>query len=155
MNEEYPRPGVPGPGTNTPPPPPPVPTAPPRPGSAPVYMPGGYGQPVRGYTPPYPYAPPNPAKKTNGQAIASMVTGIVSILFFYALFFSAAAGALAVIFGICSRRGDDKLSGPAVAGIVCGTVGLILGILMIISLGSGSFILSNNAAANALFSLFS
>lgn len=144
-----------------PPPLPQVPIAPPRGYVAPAYPPvqspypprqytpaQPYGQqppytPPQGYAPPYytappqyPY-PPQPVRRTNGLAVASMVLGIVSIVFFYALFFSVIMGGMALIFGICSRKGDDKMSGMAVAGIVCGSIGLVLGLLMIIAMAKG------------------
>ncbi len=70
------------------------------------------------------------AEKGKGLAIASMVLGIVSFFCFGII-----TGIIAVILGAVSKNQGCK-SGMATAGIVCGLIGLILSILVIILAGS-------------------
>jgi Domain of unknown function (DUF4190) len=84
-------------------------------------VPPGYGQPYQ-----LPYAP---APKTNGLAIASLVTSIVALSFCTPLAFIGA------IMGHAARRqirerGEDG-DGLALAGIVVGWIGVGLVIVLI------------------------
>ena len=90
-----------------------------------------------------PTAPPSndaygtPAARSgrmNGLAIASLVVGIVGILFtFYGV-----VGLIALILGFVARRqinsGGQRGRGLAIAGIILGIIGIILGILSIVGL---------------------
>lgn len=73
------------------------------------------------------------APRTNGFAIASMVCGIVSILFAGLIL-----GPLAIIFGyIAMKNIDERPSelegrGMAKAGIICGIVALVLQVIYIV-----------------------
>ena len=127
---------MPPPGGATPPPPAP---APPPPPPSPGYPtpPPAYPTPPPAY-PAQPYAgyPPRPAKpKTNGLAIASMVLGILSIVFFCAWFFPVLP-ILAVVFGHIAlsqiRKQGTSGRGMALAGLITGYLGLALTVVMII-----------------------
>jgi len=96
--------------------------------------PGGYDP----YQPLAPeYVPPPPtmgqvpgAGATNGMAIASMVTGIVSLLLFCCTFLSVPAGIVAVVLGLVSlnqvnQRGQEG-KGMAIAGIATGGAALLV-----------------------------
>lgn len=91
--------------------------------------------PVEPQTPPPAYYPPveyptptaQPAR-SNGLAVASLVLGILALLFSGSTLFAVPA----VVLGICSRRGDERLSRLALAGIICAVVGLVLGVLLTI-----------------------
>jgi hypothetical protein len=76
--------------------------------------------------PPMPYAPPAPSR-TNGMAVASLVLGILALGLFFTIVFPIIFGILAVIFGImgiskASNGADHK--GLAIAGLVCGVLGI-------------------------------
>ena len=60
------------------------------------------------------------------MAIAAMVLGIVSFFCFPAI-----TGALGIIFG-CVAKGKGSRSGMALAGIICGAIGIALWLLMLI-----------------------
>ncbi|MFD7610594.1 DUF4190 domain-containing protein [Streptomyces sp. NPDC059828] len=128
---------------------PPPPTAPGGPGQS---APGPYGYPAAqgpvasGYG--YPAAPGQsgypgypgytgswgvpPAPSQNGFGTAAMVLGILAVctFCFYGLP-SLVLGVLALIFGILGRkryaRGEATNNGQALAGIILGSVGIVLG----------------------------
>ena len=87
-------------------------------------------------TPPA-YAPPQPCptvavptRKTNGMAIAALVTGIAGFL-------TGITSILAIIFGIVALNQikKDPLQdgkGMAIAGIICGSIVIFLAICLII-----------------------
>ena len=83
------------------------------------------GQPQN---PNYGYAPVQPpvADPGKGMAIAAMVLGIISFFCFPAI-----TGALGIIFG-CVAKGKGSRSGMAIAGIICGAIGIALWLLMLI-----------------------
>lgn len=113
------------------------PAAPQPPYQAPVQQPV-YQQPPVAPQPPYPPAQPNyyvpqpAAKKTNGFAVAALICGIVSLLSCCCGWLSIILGILAVVFAIVSRKGDNRISGMAIAGIICGGIGLVGGLLLLI-----------------------
>lgn len=64
-----------------------------------------------------------------GFAIASLVLGILAIVTSAVLFISMVLGILAIVFGVIAvRKSGSKM---AIAGIVTGTVGIILGLLIV------------------------
>lgn len=73
--------------------------------------------------PPYPAQTPQDGK---GFAIASLVLGIVSFFCFAFI-----AGTLGIVFGVAAKNKGYK-GGMATAGIVCGAIGIVLWILMMI-----------------------
>lgn len=72
-----------------------------------------------------------PQPKTNGMAIAALVLGILSIVIPYIGFI---LGIIAIILGKKSRRAINENheggSGLAIAGFVCGLVGLCFWVLI-------------------------
>ena len=77
----------------------------------------------------YPQPQPEPPKEKNGAAIASLIMGILSLVF------ACCGGSL--IFGIVgiitaivskSKSPTGKLSGMAVAGLIMSIVGVVAGI---------------------------
>lgn len=120
----FPAPG--GPDSAVPPPP----IAPSGPGVAP----GGYGYP--GYPAGYGW-PGMPMAPQNGMGIAAMVLGIISCGSFcmYGVL-SVVTGVLAVIFGIKGRkrveRGVATNHGQALAGLITGIIGIVLGLAVIV-----------------------
>ncbi len=99
-----------------------------QPPASPYPMPGapGYGYPPG--VPAYGYAP---GPKTNGLAIASLVSS-----FFFWLY--GVGAILAIVFGFIARsqikrsQGAQQGSGLALAGIIIGFVGIAIGIVGII-----------------------
>ena len=68
-------------------------------------------------------------QQTSGLAIASMVCGILSLVFFWVPVFGFLLGIIAIIFGAVSIRQigrEPNLGGRgmAIAGLVCGIVGV-------------------------------
>ncbi|MFJ4695684.1 DUF4190 domain-containing protein [Streptomyces sp. NPDC088766] len=145
-----PRPGTASPGSVGGPSPfappadgavPPPPMSPDGPGQVPYGYPGGYGHPGPpgyGATPSYggtpgPYGWPGmqPAP-SNGMGITAMVLGIVAAVGFCLWPVAIIVGVLALIFGLIGRskanRGEATNPGQALAGIICGAVGLALGV---------------------------
>ncbi|MFD3588517.1 DUF4190 domain-containing protein [Streptomyces sp. NPDC058683] len=127
---------------------PPPPMAPEGPGQVPYGYPGapapgpGYGYPGQAF-PPYPGGPggyggwpgmqPMP---NNGLGTASLVTGIISVVGFCAWPIALVMGVLAIVFGSIGRarvgRGEATNGGQALAGIICGSVGLLLAVGFIV-----------------------
>ncbi|MDQ1551318.1 MAG: hypothetical protein QOD50_740 [Actinomycetota bacterium] len=110
----------------TPPPPPVPPTVDPYAASTPP--PPAYGAPA--YAPAYQagyYGAPQPPK---GLAIASMVTGIVSIVF-SVYGFGILPSIAAIITGNLARKRQPYARGFWLAGLICGYIGLGLTILWI------------------------
>lgn len=76
-----------------------------------------------------------PVKNKPGFAIASMVCGIVSILCCCTGYFGLLLSIVAVVLGIVAlvKKYDGK--GMAIAGIICGSIGLII-VLILIAMGA-------------------
>ncbi|MCT7355419.1 hypothetical protein N4P33_25145 [Streptomyces sp. 15-116A] len=129
-----PQPQTPAPNPFAPPPStgsvPPPPIAPDGPGQVPYGYPGGYvgapgpGQAYYGWS-----MTPMPS---NGLGVAGLVLGIISAAGFCLWPLAIVLGVLGVIFGSVGRakvtRGEATNPGQALAGIICGAVGLVLGI---------------------------
>lgn len=117
---------------------PPPPVSPYGPGQQTAGQYGYPAQPYAGYTGYDPYGGqggwgPSPA---NGLGIAAMVLGILSIcLFCFYGIASVVLGILALIFGILGRkraqRGEATNGGQALAGIITGAVGVLIGVVII------------------------
>lgn len=131
---------------------PPPPIAPSGPGQVPYGYPAapgpGPGVPGPGYgypgqsLPSYPAGPvgyggwpgmqPMP---NNGLGTASLVTGIISAVGFCLWPVALVMGVLAIVFGAIGRgrvrRGEATNGGQALAGIICGSAGLLLAVAFI------------------------
>ncbi|MFD5539971.1 DUF4190 domain-containing protein [Streptomyces sp. NPDC127079] len=126
---------------------PPPPIAPHGPGQVPYGYPGapapgaapagpGYGYPG----PPLPSYPGAPggyggwpgmqAAPNNGMGTAAMVTGIISAIGFCLTPVALVTGILGIVLGVLGRarvrRGEATNPGQALAGIICGSAGLVL-----------------------------
>lgn len=97
------------------------------------------------YPPENQAAPPPPpgaypqANPTNGMATASMVTGIIAAVLFWAFGLSAIIGIVAVVLGFVALSRSKQLpgqvgKGQAIAGIVTGLVGILAGILLLVGI---------------------
>ncbi|MGQ4375095.1 hypothetical protein ACN6K9_003033 [Streptomyces sp. SAS_267] len=88
-------------------------------GAVPPGVPG-YGWPVAGPAP------------SNGLGTAGLVLGIIAAVLFVVWPLAIVLGVLAVIFGLIggakARRGEATNPGQALAGVICGAVGLVLAV---------------------------
>jgi hypothetical protein len=129
------------PSGQPPPPPPPQPPGPPPPppGAVPQPPPPGPVPPPPGYAPPPGgYYAPQPRRPGNGQAVASLVLGICSLVF---LFFCYIFPPLSLILGILAWVFSNKATAAiargettqgkdmAKAGKITGIIGVVLAIL--------------------------
>ncbi len=111
---------------------PPPPLAPDGPGQVqvPYGYPGGYGYPhhQHGGYPGW----PGPGGESNGMGITGLVLGIISAAVFCLWPAAIVLGIMGVVFGAIGRgkakRGEATNGGQALAGIICGTVGIVLGL---------------------------
>jgi len=69
-------------------------------------------------------------KDKKGFCIASLVLGIVAIVFFCIWYLSIPCGILAIIFGILGIKSTNK--GMAIAGLITGAIGLVVSIMIVI-----------------------
>ncbi len=124
---------------------PPPPIGPEGPGQVPYGYPpypvagGGYGGAAYGAPQGGPGGYPwgaMPLAPQNGVSTASLVLGIISLVIFCLWPVAIILGVLAVILGFVGRRrakrGESTNPGQALAGIVCGAVGLVLGATLVV-----------------------
>lgn len=113
---------TPGPPSNPPPGPPP----PPQP-------PNAYGeQPTGGEQP------------RNGQGLAAMIVGIISLPLACCGIFGVIAGVVAVVLGALGKKkaeqGEATNRGQALAGLICGAIGIVLAIILtIVTFTTGAY----------------
>ena len=74
---------------------------------------------------------PNGRRKTYGWSVASLVCGIISVLCCSLGYGAIVFGVLAIIFSSISRKNLGYFDTMAVAGLVLGIMGFILGIAII------------------------
>lgn len=77
--------------------------------------------------------------KTRAFSIASLILGILSLVCCCGGFLSFVLGVLAIIFSVVARRHLGYFDGMSIAGMTCGIVGAVLGLLMGILSVSGWF----------------
>ncbi|MBD0424141.1 DUF4190 domain-containing protein [Streptomyces sp. TRM S81-3] len=114
---------------------PPPPIAPDGPGQVPYGYPGGYGHPGQaGYGGPQGYYgwPGMGPMPSNGPGTAGLVLGILAAVVFCLWPLAIILGILGVVFGAVgrgkARRGEATNPGQALAGIICGAAGIVLGV---------------------------
>jgi hypothetical protein len=93
---------------------------------APQYPMAGYGAPMG-----------PPAQQNNTLGLVSMILGIVSIPAVCCSILGILAGAAAVVLGVLGMRkaaaGQASNRGQALAGVICGSIGLVLSVVSIIA----------------------
>ncbi|MEU4655594.1 hypothetical protein AB0G32_16905 [Streptomyces sp. NPDC023723] len=98
----------------------------PGPGPGPGY---GVGPQPQGY---YGWQGLGPLPPKNGMGTAGLVLGIIAAVGFCMWPFAILAGVLGIVFGAVgrakARRGEATNSGQALAGIICGSFGVVLGV---------------------------
>jgi hypothetical protein len=128
------------PAASEPVPPPPI--GPEGPGQPPYGYPQYPGYPAygasygpQGGVPGYGW-PGMPLAPSNGMGTASLVLGIISVVVFCLWPVAIIVGVLAVIFGVVGRRkvrrGEATNGGMALTGLICGLVGVVLGIVLLV-----------------------
>ncbi|MGN9761305.1 DUF4190 domain-containing protein [Streptomyces sp. SD31] len=115
---------------------PPPPIGPDGPGHVPYGYPGGHGYPAVGPGAAGYYGWPGmPAMPSNGMGTAGLVLGIISAAIFCLWPVAIILGVLALIFGSIgrgkARRGEATNPGQALAGMICGAAGVVLGLGMV------------------------
>lgn len=70
-------------------------------------------------------------KQSSVFAIISMICGILSILCCCLSYVAIVIGVAAVVLGIISIRKEEPKKGMAIAGIICGGVGLVIVVILI------------------------
>jgi hypothetical protein len=117
------------PDVQQPPPPPPPPPIPPP------YPMGGYSVPVM--------QPMAVVGQNNTFGLLSMIFGIVSIPLLCCLYAGLPVGIAAVVLGVLgvgkANRGEANNKSMAIAGIVCGSIGALLGLVWIIGVFALNF----------------
>ncbi|WP_225994482.1 DUF4190 domain-containing protein [Streptomyces sp. SS1-1] len=124
---------------------PPPPIGPEGPGQVPYGYPGTTGHPgTHGYpggahaSGGYSYGWPgmHHPLPSNGMGTAGLVLGIISAVIFCLWPIAIILGVLALIFGAIgrgkARRGEATNPGQALAGIICGVAGIVLGVGMLV-----------------------
>ncbi len=79
---------------------------------------GGYGRPADMY---YEGEP-----KGTGFAVASLVLGILGVVCCCAWYLSLIFGILSIVFAVVNKKQNGKMSGMALAGLICGIVGVVM-----------------------------
>ncbi|MEV6184142.1 DUF4190 domain-containing protein, partial [Streptomyces sp. NPDC052015] len=80
--------------------------------------------------------PGMPLPPSNGMGTAALVLGIISTVVFCLWPLAIVMGVLSVVFGVIgrrrARRGEATNAGQALAGIICGAVGIVLGVAFMV-----------------------
>jgi Domain of unknown function (DUF4190) len=99
-----------------------------QPGPHPGYLPAPPPPPYYGY-------PRPPVQPRNGLGIASLVLAIIALVSVWSVFVAVVLGIIAVIIGFLGRgrvkRGTANNGGVAIAGIVLGTLAVIVGLAFV------------------------
>ncbi|WP_306333327.1 DUF4190 domain-containing protein [Streptomyces sp. KL118A] len=107
------------------------------PGNGPQGYPGYPGHPGYQGGPGYGW-PGMPMAPANGMGVAGLVLGIIAAVGFCLWPLAIVLGILAVIFGAVgrgkARRGEATNGGQALAGIICGAAGIVLGVALLVIL---------------------
>lgn len=99
---------------------------------------GYYGNYQGGYQNYQPYH--FPQKRASSFDTASLSCGIASLVLCCCTYLSIALGILGVVFAFVGRKHSGKMSGMALAGLICGVVGALLGAVSIaVTLAMGDY----------------
>ena len=98
-------------------------------------------------------------QNTKTKAIISLVCGIVSIVlpwFGWGCVLSLAAGIVAVILAVKTRKFNDESKGMATAGLITGIIGIVLSGIMLVCVVCAVCVVASSEAAltSALNSLY-
>ena len=89
-------------------------------------------QPYQAYQAPQQpyYVQPQAPKQSKGMAIASMVLGICSIVFFSTVFISLICAIVGLVLGIVAKKKNQ--GGMATAGIVTSIIGIVIVVIVFV-----------------------
>jgi hypothetical protein len=127
----------------------PTPTGEPRAAMEPAAAPPPAATPAA--PPPMPGQPMMSATKSNGFAVASLVLGILTLVLFFTIWLPFVLGALAIVFGALGISKANKGAGQkgmAIAGLICGAVGVVITIAFLALF----VIVANNKDVQDIFS---
>ncbi|MFG2336096.1 DUF4190 domain-containing protein [Streptomyces yangpuensis] len=100
--------------------------------------PAQQGYPFPGAYPPYGRQP------SNGFGVTSLVLGILAVVGCITSFIAVALGIGAVVFGALGKgranRGEADNGGMALAGIILGAIGIVLGLLVLFAMFAAPFL---------------
>jgi hypothetical protein len=105
--------------------------------SAPLPVPYNGGPPAAPYASPYPgYGVPMVPLRTSGLAVAGMVVGIVALISFWVPFFDIVVAGAAIGLSwagmVQGRKPGWTGSGMGIAGLVCGILAAIPGVIVLV-----------------------
>lgn len=84
-------------------------------------------------------APQHP-QKTNGLAIAALITGIIAVVSGWAPFWGFLVGAAAIVLGILGLKKSAHMKGLSIAGIITGAIGalwsLVISVFFVLAIAS-------------------
>ena len=89
-----------------------------------------------------------PKQEKKGFCIASLVLGIITLVFFCLWYISIPCGILAIIFGIIGLKSTSR--GMAIAGLITGSIGLVISALIVIFLFIVGFTIGVSDALNEI-----
>ena len=87
-------------------------------------------------------------KDKKGFCIASLVLGIVTLIFFCIWYISIPCGILSIVFGIIGLKSVNR--GMAIAGLITGSIGLVISALIVIFLFMIGFTIGITDALNEI-----
>ena len=87
-----------------------------------------------------------PKQEKKGFCIESLVLGIITLIFFCLWYISIPCGILAIIFGIIGLKSTSR--GMAIAGLITGSIGLVISALIVIFLFIVGFTIGFSEALN-------
>ena len=74
----------------------------------------------------------------SGGALASMIVGIIAIPAVLIPILAIVMGIIALVLGISARRSGATNTGQALAGIICGSIGILLALGIIVLAASSA-----------------
>ena len=74
----------------------------------------------------------------SGGALASMIVGIIAIPAVIIPILAIVMGIVAIVLGVNARRSGATNAGQAMAGIICGSIGLVLALAIIVLAASSA-----------------
>ncbi len=74
----------------------------------------------------------------SGSGLAAMIVGIIAIPAVLIPILAIVMGIIAIVLGVSARRSGATNAGQAMAGIICGSIGLILALGIIVLAASSA-----------------
>lgn len=104
----------------------------------PGYGPGGGAPPPGGGQPPGATPHGYPQQPSNGMGLTALILGIIAIPLVCCFYIGIPLGIAAVVLGWLGKqkadRGEATNRGQALAGLICGAIAVVIGILLLLLL---------------------